>query len=82
MFTNDLKALYRHYVIPNEIEQLYELEEQLNKDNLSLSVIGLCPCTEFAPYAITPPDCIPFVETGGAGIHFAFLTEFGHVTDL
>jgi hypothetical protein len=34
------------------------------------------------PYAQSPPDFLQFAWTGGDGIHFGFLTDFGTVTDL
>ncbi|MEM7424823.1 MAG: hypothetical protein AAF441_01920 [Pseudomonadota bacterium] len=33
-------------------------------------------------YSATPLDVIPFAGTGGDGIHFGFLTDFGSTTDL
>lgn len=33
-------------------------------------------------YTITPLDVIPFAGTGGDGIHFGFLTDFGNERDL
>lgn len=33
-------------------------------------------------YSITPLDVIPFAGTGGNGIHFGFLTDFGNAKDL
>jgi len=33
-------------------------------------------------YSLTPLDMIPFAGTGGDGIHFCFLTDFGAVLDL
>lgn len=33
-------------------------------------------------YCTTPLDVIPFASTGSDGIHFGFLTDFGHVKDL
>ncbi len=33
-------------------------------------------------YSITPLDVIPFAGTGGDGIHFGFLTDFGNEWDL
>lgn len=33
-------------------------------------------------YAMTPLDVIPFAGTGGDGIHFGFLTDFGNEKDL
>lgn len=77
-----LKRLYGSYDIPKEINQLIELEEEFQKEDLSLAMIGLIPIVEFHPYSITPPDLIPFAQTGGNGIHFGFLTDFGSVSDL
>ncbi|MCM3357972.1 SMI1/KNR4 family protein [Psychrobacillus sp. MER TA 171] len=78
----DLKEAYGNYLIPKEILQLIQLEENLNKEDLSLSMIGCIPATELSPYSITPPDLIPFAETGGDGIHFGFLTDFHKVGDV
>lgn len=33
-------------------------------------------------YSVTPLDVIPFASTGGDGIHFGFLTDFGSISDL
>jgi len=33
-------------------------------------------------YSMTPLDVIPFAGTGGNGIHFGFLTDFGNQKDL
>lgn len=33
-------------------------------------------------HSVTPLDVIPFAGTGGDGIHFGFLTDFGTVKDL
>lgn len=49
-----LKKRYGFYAIPKEIYQLMELEEELQKEGLSLAVIGLMPINEFYPYSITP----------------------------
>ncbi|KGR79413.1 hypothetical protein [Ureibacillus manganicus] len=78
----DLAKLYAPYQIPTEIVELFKLEAELKKDELSLEMIGLRPIYEPYAYSITPVDCIPFAETGGDGIHFAFLTEFGKVNSL
>ena len=59
------------------IFKLIELEERLNKKEHSLDPIGFMPITQHFSYWITPPDVIPFAHTGGNGIHFGFLTDFG-----
>lgn len=79
---NELTRLYAPYRIPTEIIDLMELETVLEKENLSLQTIGLRPIYEPYAYEITPVDCIPFANTGGDGIHFAFLTDFGQVSSL
>ena len=77
-----LKSIYGFYDVPKEIHMLHALEEKLNKEGLSLDIIGFRPVTDLFTYHITPPDLIPFANTGGAGIHFGFLTDFGQVQDL
>lgn len=77
-----LKKIYGSYEIPKEVYQLIAMEEELQKEDLSLAMIGLIPIVEFHPYSITPPDLIPFATTGGDGIHFGFLTDFGSSLDL
>lgn len=68
--------------MPKQIERLQVLEEELNKDGLSLDIIGFRPLIECNPYLLTPPDSIAFADTGGDGIHFAFLTDFSEVANL
>ncbi|MER2007554.1 MAG: hypothetical protein ABS939_08885 [Psychrobacillus sp.] len=80
--SEELKEVYGKYLIPKEILQLIQLEENLNKEDLSLDMIGFRPAMELSPYSITPPDLIPFAETGGGGIHFGFLTDFQQIEDL
>ena len=77
-----LKSVYSSYEVPKEIHLLHALEEKLNKEGLSLDIIGFQPVTDLFIYHITPPDLIPFAHTGGAGIHFGFLTDFSEVRDL
>ena len=79
---NNLKKIYGAYEIPDEIVKLYELEKELNNMDLSLDRIGFQPCPHNYAYSITPPDLIPFANTGGGGIHFGFLTDFGTVPKL
>lgn len=78
MITNEYGSLK----IPDEVLMLIRLEEDLQKEGKSLDTIGFIPIvTEFA-YSITPIDVIPFANTGGDGIHFGFLTDFGQISDL
>lgn len=79
---NSIRKIYGSYEIPDEIYKLYELEKELNDIDLSLDIIGFQPCLHDYSYAITPPDLIPFANTGGDGIHFGFLTDFGQVPTL
>ena len=79
---NSLRKIYGLYEIPDEIYRLYELEKELNNIDLSLDIIGFQPCHHTYSYSITPPDLIPFANTGGDGIHFGFLTDFGKAPTL
>lgn len=79
---NDWTELYGSYSIPNAVYELLRLEKSLQEEDLSFEAIGLIPITDNYTYTITPPDLIPFARTGGAGIHFGFLTEFNKVEDL
>ena len=73
---------YGSLAIPDEILKLIRLEEDLQKEGKTLDTIGFVPIvTEFA-YSITPIDVIPFAHTGGDGVHFGFLTDFGRVKNL
>lgn len=78
----ELQKVYGSYSVPKEIDKLYKLEEELMKAGYSLATIGFRPCEDYFHYSITPPDLIPFAETGGDGIHFGFLTDFSQVLDL
>lgn len=77
-----MKIEYGEYGVPNEVEKLIELENTLRKKGLTLDTIGLVPIQDSFSYSITPPDVIPFAHTGGDGVHFGFLTDFGSITDL
>lgn len=78
----NIRKIYGSYEIPDEIFKLHELETELNDIGLSLDMIGFRPCLHNYSYSITPPDLIPFANTGGDGIHFGFLTDFGKVQNL
>ena len=77
----DLEKQYGAYEMPPEIKDLFNLEDALGK-KLSLDMISFRPIHDDYQYAITPFDVIPFADTGGNGIHFGFLTEFGQVANL
>lgn len=73
---------YGNYEVPETIIRLFQLESELKAEGLTLALIGLRITDEKFFYYITPPDLIPFASTGGAGIHFGFLTDFGVAEDL
>jgi hypothetical protein len=79
---NSIREIYGSYEIPQEIYKLYELERELNYIDLSLYMIGFQPCVDDYFDPISPPDLIPFATTGGDGIYFGFLTDFGQVPTL
>lgn len=77
-----MKNEYGSLAIPEEVFMLIRLEEDLARAGDSLDTIGLIPIVHEFAYPITPIDVIPFANTGGNGIHFGFLTDFGQITDL
>lgn len=79
-----MKNEYGTLAIPEEVFMLIRLEEDLAREGESLDTIGLIPIVQdcYYAYPITPIDVIPFARTGGNGIHFGFLTDFGRITDL
>jgi hypothetical protein len=79
---NSIREIYGSYEIPKEVYKLYELERELSEIDLSLYMIGLQPCLHDYTDPISPPDLIPFATTGGDGIYFGFLTDFGQVPTL
>ena len=77
-----MKNEYGSLAIPEEVFMLIRLEEELVREGESLDLIGFRPIVHEFAYPITPIDVIPFASTGGNGIHFGFLTDFGKNTDL
>ncbi|QDH22123.1 hypothetical protein [Saccharibacillus brassicae] len=74
---------YGTYEIPALIRQLFELEHELQQEDLSLD--RAFPCMLFEDdfrYSFTPLDVIPLASTGMDGIHYGFLTDFGLAPDL
>ena len=66
-------------------ELLFRFAALESTPNFTISYLGIDRVhTEYHwfPYAMTPPDVLQFAWTGGDGIHFGFLTDFGKVTDL
>lgn len=77
-----LKSAYGSYEVPEIINFLLELNKKYISKNFDMSLIGFRIIDSYNPYSITPPDLIPFADTGGNGIHFGFLTDFGSVNSL
>ncbi|MBB3111309.1 hypothetical protein FHS18_003377 [Paenibacillus phyllosphaerae] len=77
------KINFGKYSPPAIFDALYTLDDQLQEEGLSLwdelGFYGGYYCSE---YGNTPWDVIVFGWTGGDGVHYGFLTEFGSVTDL
>jgi|GEM_PF-907303 len=77
------KMNYGKYDIPPTLKAVLELDQELQKQNISVyDGLGFYPSTEDFRYFNTPSDVIPFGNIGVDGIHFGFLTDFGSVTDL
>lgn len=77
-----MKNEYGSLAIPEEVLMLLRLEEDLAREGESLDTIGFIPIVHEFAYPITPIDVIPFASTGGDGIHFGFLTDFGRNSNL
>lgn len=74
---------YGKYTPPAVFEALYTLDNQLQKEGLSLwDELGFYGGYYHSEYGNTPWDVIAFGWTGGDGVHYGFLTEFGAVIDL
>lgn len=82
MKTITINEAYGSYAVPETVRRLYRLEEELQRSGLSLALIGLQPLDRYFHCSATPPDVIPFALTGGPGVHFGFLTEFGEADSL
>lgn len=78
-----LPTHYGTYEIPSLIRQLFELEQELQQEDLSLDRAFPCMLIEDDfRYSFTPLDVIPLATTGIDGIHYGFLTDFGLAPDL
>lgn len=62
-------------------ELLLKLEDYQSKEEIFWEYLGFYIAYD-AHNSATPLDAIPFAKTGGDGIHFAFLTDFGRNNDL
>ena len=69
------------YQIPQVIRDLEEIGKEYN-EFYGLEALGFYIEVDRFRYSFTPADSIPFAWTGGDGIHFCFLTDFGKITDL
>lgn len=77
---------YGKYEAPKLLEEIIQLQEQLNKQGLLPhgDLLGnyFAYQTLDERYMNTPLDAIGFAYPGMDGMHFAFLTDFGNVSDL
>lgn len=74
---------YGKYAVPETVRELFEFEQELRAEDLSLDFnLGLIMTQEDIRYMSTPPDVIPFASCGVDGIHYGFLTDFGLAADL
>lgn len=66
------------------LSTLHQIENRLSSQEppLSLGNFELILTDRSFRYLQTPPDLITFARTGGNGVHFGFLTDFGQETDL
>ncbi|MGO4546561.1 hypothetical protein AB4Z29_17330 [Paenibacillus sp. 2TAB23] len=71
---------YGSYDVPPTVSRLYELEAELG-GAMDLE-LGLIMQKHDFRYPSTPPDFIPFASSGGDGIHYCFVTDFGTAADL
>lgn len=66
---------YGKYAVPETVRGLFEFEQELRAEDLSLDFnLGLIMTQEDIRYMSTPPDVIPFASCGVDGIHYGFLT--------
>lgn len=77
-----LKEAYGTYAVPADLIKLIRMEEELHRCGTSLAAIACKPVSTFEAAPAAPPDWIPFAETGGDGIQFGFLSEFGQAPGL
>ncbi|GGN98118.1 hypothetical protein [Saccharibacillus kuerlensis] len=79
----NMPSHYGAYAVPKTIRKLLELEQELTVLGLSLDrAFPFMLLEHDFRYHTTPIDVIPLASTGMDGIHYAFLTDFGRVSDL
>ncbi|CAM4310983.1 hypothetical protein FHS16_000720 [Paenibacillus endophyticus] len=71
---------YGDYAVPLTVSRLYELETEFG--GAMEAELGLLMQKHDFRYPSTPPDFIPFASSGGDGIHYCFVTDFGMAADL
>lgn len=91
MSNDNLDAVWKEFVEPISTSTLYgkyekpatlvKLESLVEEDSIDLELLGFY-LDEIIPYPTQPLDMIPFATTGTDGAYFAFLTDFGAVTNL
>ncbi len=72
------KIIFGNYSKP---KTLLELERLSKEDSIQLELLGFY-LYQWMPYAPQAIDMIPFASTGEDGTYFAFLTDFGRISDL
>lgn len=78
-----MKLIGKYQKLPEVIQRLSKYEEVLLEQGSSLEeAIGLILEEDDYYYDVTPCDAITFASLGVDGIHFAFLTDFGEITNL
>ncbi|MEM6297539.1 MAG: hypothetical protein AAF740_02515 [Bacteroidota bacterium] len=65
----------------NKPDLLKKLERYQDFDDQAWRCLGFYIRYDYH-YSSTPLDVIPFAGTGGSGIHFGFLTDFGAIDNL
>ncbi|MBI2422208.1 MAG: hypothetical protein HYV27_05205 [Candidatus Hydrogenedentes bacterium] len=70
-----------NYGMPAVIQELEQIDKEYEEFH-GLATLGFYIALDYCRYMITPADLVPFACTGGDGIHFGFLTDYGKTTDL
>ncbi|WP_141505425.1 hypothetical protein [Paenibacillus luteus] len=74
---------YGKYEVPPTLKTLIKLEKELDHEGYSIwDVLGFTFEDSHYRYFNTPSDVVVFAVTGGDGIHYGFLTDYGTAVDL
>jgi hypothetical protein len=74
---------YGKYEVPPTLNTLIKLEKELDHEGYSMwEVLGFTFEDSHYRYFNTPSDVVVFAMTGGDGIHYGFLTDYGTAADL